>query len=361
MESYHASATPSVAPRAKLLPFQYIASPPPTEVFKVILEHCGVGGTFAPGVRQLSLWSGVSRGLITDCLRQIAEKGWILYDGRNITLLRHPDEDDASDRSGDRSHCDESEEVIDQVIDQATATPARDRSGDRSRAASPILAAVQRVALRQNGHGPSDRSPDRSGLTDSDPPLDPPMVHDYLTATSPVVVERVSTTGGSGGSLRDDRSIDRSHPAAQIMAELGADGAIIADAFLARPGWTPQQVRDRWAYDQRRIALSDGHLTEGVFFHALRCGQLAPAREGPQLDPAAYANRDGFTLGSAVPPEVESIRDHAARLLPAPTAATHRQYITDWLFVQDRLGQGDSDDEALAALATHRQRSRGGP
>ncbi len=329
MESYHASATPSVAPRAKLLPFQYIASPPPAEVFKVILEHCGVGGTFAPGVRQLSLWSGVSRGLITDCLRQIAEKGWILYDGRNITLLRHPDEDDASDRSGDRSHCDESEEVIDQVIDQATATPARDRSGDRS--------------------------------PDSDPPLDPPMVHDYLTATSPVVVERVSTTGGSGGSLRDDRSIDRSHPAAQIMAELGADGAIIADAFLARPGWTPQQVRDRWAYDQRRIALSDGHLTEGVFFHALRCGQLAPAREGPQLDPAAYANRDGFTLGSAVPPEVESIRDHAARLLPAPTAATHRQYITDWLFVQDRLGQGDSDDEALAALATHRQRSRGGP
>ena len=66
MESYHASATPSVAPRAKLLPFQYIASPPPAEVFKVILEHCGVGGTFAPGVRQLSLWSGVSRGLIDE-------------------------------------------------------------------------------------------------------------------------------------------------------------------------------------------------------------------------------------------------------------------------------------------------------
>jgi hypothetical protein len=133
------------------------------------------------------------------------------------------------------------------------------------------------------------------------------------------------------------------------MAELGAESAIIADAFQARPDWTPQQVRDRWAYDQRRIAASDGHLTEGVFFHALRCGQLAPSRSSPQLDPAAYAGDYGYLLGDGKA-EGNPIRDRAERITP-PTISG-----ADFLFVMQRLALGDSDEQALASLAARRRR-----
>ena len=141
------------------------------------------------------------------------------------------------------------------------------------------------------------------------------------------------------------------------MAELGAEMAIIADALQARPDWTPQQVRDRWAYDQRRIAASDGKLTEGVFFHALRCGQLAPARQTPQLDPAAYADRDGFVLGSDVSDQAgdESPHDRAARLVPA--SPTDRYAGQDFVWMQGQLYiQRWTDAQALAALAERRRR-----
>jgi len=148
--------------------------------------------------------------------------------------------------------------------------------------------------------------------------------------------------------------------AAQIMAELGADPRVIADALAARQDWSPQQVRDRWDYDQRRIAASDGRLSEGVFYHALRCGQLAPQRPGHELDPESYVGDSAFVLGGHAPPPdaPESIRDHAARLLEAPTAETHSAYIRDWMFVQGRLGQGDSDQEALSALDAYRKAVR---
>jgi len=164
-------------------------------------------------------------------------------------------------------------------------------------------------------------------------------------------------------------------PAAQLMAELGANPKIIRLAYEARPDWTPQQVRQRWEYDQRRIAASDGALHEGVFFTALRSGEMAPARADPAapLNPAAYAGDSLYRLGSDVrgldpPPDAadlrssdlappaadepppESVGDHARRLLPTDASTA------DWVFVQTRLARGDSDDGALAALAERRRR-----
>jgi len=159
------------------------------------------------------------------------------------------------------------------------------------------------------------------------------------------------------------------------MAELGANPKIIRLAYEARPDWTPQQVRQRWEYDQRRIAASDGALHEGVFFTALRSGEMAPARADPAapLNPAAYAGDSLYRLGSDVrgldpPPDAadlrssdlappaadepppESVGDHARRLLPTDASTA------DWVFVQTRLARGDSDDGALAALAERRRR-----
>jgi hypothetical protein len=136
------------------------------------------------------------------------------------------------------------------------------------------------------------------------------------------------------------------------MSELGANPTIIRAAYAARPDWTPQQVRDRWDYDQRRIAASDGRLTEGIFFTALKSGELAPARPDPTapLDPQSYAGRADIMLGSDLPPPdaPESIGDIARRLLP-PDAST-----ADWVFVQSRLVRHDSEAGALAALAARR-------
>jgi hypothetical protein len=138
------------------------------------------------------------------------------------------------------------------------------------------------------------------------------------------------------------------------MAEYGAEPAIIADAFQSRPDWTPQQVRERWDYDQRRIRASDGKLYEGVFFHALRRGELAPPHDRP-LNPADYADDPGVLLGSQPPPgpdAPESIGDHARRILPRDASTA------DWVFIQSQLVRHVSDEAALAALAARRSAGR---
>lgn len=145
------------------------------------------------------------------------------------------------------------------------------------------------------------------------------------------------------------------------MAEFGAHRKVVAKALLIVPPWTAQEVRDRWDYDQRRIAASDGELTEGVFFEALMAGQRVPKRSGSQLDPAAYADRDGFKLGSDTSDQGdgESLHDRAARLVPA--SPTDRYAGQDFVWMQGQLRmQGWTDEQALAALADRRRR-RGAP
>jgi hypothetical protein len=371
MVVYHETLSGTVTPRT-LGPYEFIATPPQQLVLNAILDQCGVGECISPGVRGLAEQAGVSRGLITDCLRTLAQDGWIDYDGRSIILLRDPSSDESSDRSGDRSACDEAEnepeEVIDQVIDHYIAADLSDRSGDRSPEHSPLLAAVKRIATRWNEDRPlsgeSDRSGDRS----------PHMVHDQVTTTGLVVVHESSTTGGSGGKA--DRSGDRSHSAAQVMAEpyrdnpialllaelLPPPGRSVLERVLAARNWTPQQIRDRYEFDQARIDASGGKLHIGIFWTALMAGELAPPRADPErpLDPAAYADRDGFKLGSDMSDQDDSLYARANRLLPPVTPETIRTAGADLAFVLEQLGMGKSDDQVRAALVVRAQR-RGTP
>lgn len=313
-----------------LRPYQFIGTPVTTLVLDAIVDHCQVGGCITPGVRGLAAWADVSLGVVSDCLKVLVKDGWISYDGRVIMLLRHPDRcTDQTSPQGDRRV-----DQNDRCIDQESADRCIDQDVFRSTLPNSDI----------------DRRVDQ---------FERDMV---LTTTRILESESEVAVVDSGGMQGGDQRADRSQGAAQLMAELGANPKIIADAYAARADWTAQQVRARWEYDQKRIAASDGKLNEGVFFTALRGGELAPARPDPTqpIPVAAYADDPGFALGSDTSPPgaAESIRDHAARLLPPPTAATHREYIRDWMFVQGRLGSGDSDSAALAALSQHRSAVR---
>src|SRR5205085_4713409 len=74
-----------------------------------------------------------------------------------------------------------------------------------------------------------------------------------------------------------------------------------------RPDLTARQVQDTGAWHQWRRERSGGRLGEGVFFHAIRRGQLhaAPEREGADgvIDVSKYtsgAYGDLFRRGSDV-------------------------------------------------------------
>jgi hypothetical protein len=310
-ESYHTDSSASRADETlrstvgiTLRAYEFVGTPPITLILYAIARCCRAGGCITPGVRVLADLAGVSPGIVSPCLYTLADDGWIAYDGRVIMLLIDPAQ--PSDHDGDRSF-DRSEPI--------------DLGRDRFEGDMVLTTANE------------------------------------SESTNLVVVESQIPCGAE-----NDQRVDHPPPAAQIMAELGANPRIIREAYESRPDWTPEQVRQRWAYDQRRIAAGGGKLTEGVFFTALRSGELAPVRPDPTqpLDPQSYAADGAYQLSSSAtdPPEVESIRDHASRLLPPPTAATHRQYIADWLFLQGRLGAGDSDEDAVRALADYRKAVR---
>ena len=93
-----------------------------------------------------------------------------------------------------------------------------------------------------------------------------------------------------------DQLSDRLHPAVQVLTELGAHETIIAEALAARPDLTARQVQDTWAWHQWRRERSGGRLGEGVFFHAIRRGQLhaAPQSEGA----GGVIDVDAYTSGA---------------------------------------------------------------
>lgn len=158
------------------------------------------------------------------------------------------------------------------------------------------------------------------------------------------------------------------HPIAHLLAELGQQpGPGVLDRVLAARRWTAAEVRDRWAYDNERIARSGGRLTWGVFWTALLAGQLAPKNGATGLNPADYADNPLYRMGSdtagltdappgdiATPSDVddESPSQAARRLLPE-----YAPY-DDWIFVTCRLACGDSEPTALAELAQHRRARR---
>jgi len=269
MEVYHTTATETItasegSQQVRPIRFlEYVVVPPIRLVLDAILAHVGVGGSMAPGIRQLGEWSGVTLGLITDCLRQLDDMGIITYDGRTIMLLRDPDAAPETDRSADRSAADESNDL----------TRESDRSPDRS--------LCDKSADRANTR-PSSGARVIDHLIDQEiPPHTPPMVYIHATAADSAAAHESLPRGGMQGGGTPDRSPDRS-PAAAALADLGANETIIAAALRALPDLTPQQVADTHAWHAWRRERSGGRMGEGTFFTAITEGHI----HGPPPDPA---------------------------------------------------------------------------
>lgn len=278
-----------------------------------------------------------------------ADVAWFTEQLADSSLITRPtDEDESTDQAADR---DQSDDQIDQQADRDQSFDRidqdvdRDQRVDRVESISPLISAVRRRLPHQDAERESDQPVDRFVSTNGHPPHTPPMVHETHEQQQPVVVlSTESTNGGSGGSARIDQRPD--HPAALILRELGADDAIIADALTARPDLTPEQVRARWAYDEQRIAQSGGRLTVGVFFHAIRRGQLAPRDPLAAIDPAEYRNQPGFLVGDDDQdgPGRDPVWERALALAPPGLDGLSFEF----LLVQ--LAQGASDEQALDAL-----------
>lgn len=322
-EVYHTSDT------AQSNPYAYTVVPPIGELLTIICEDRSVGGCFRPGNRWLANRMGYrSASQIPYLLSQLACDGWISYDSTSgvIMLLRDPrePETDQAIRSPDRSMeqitddtFDDDSVVID-PIDRDIALPDAECTSDQLSRSIPQRMEDSCLAAADSE---SDSAAARYKYHAAQKPISPP-----------------------------------DHPAALILAELGTAPKLIAKALAKRPDLTPEQIRATWSHFEPRIKAE--LCTAGAFHAAISNGQLHAAPPDPDrpLDPATYANKPGFALGSDLPPpdEPESIRDRAARLLPPPTADTLKTYTRDWMFVQGRLGAGDSDEQALTALAQYR-------
>lgn len=312
------------APR-RLGAYEFIATPPIQLILNAIADHCGVGGTIRPGVRRLAAWANyASAGRISPILDQLAADGWIAYDPSTglITLLEDPHDGAITER--------------DRWTDSA---PITERDRDEALSDGIDTAITER---------------DRSAQCMED--------HDLTTSSKkPVVVSKIPC-GGESIPIRD-------HPILLLLNELGATpGPGVFVRGMAARDWTPQQIRDRWEFDQQRIADSRGKWHIGIFWTAFIAGELAPQRPDPTrpIDPLAYAGDPLYRLGSdvtglpAAPPGASSADagadetpyHEACRILPPDASAEDRA------FVACRLVCGDSPAVALAELEQHRKRVR---
>lgn len=168
------------------------------------------------------------------------------------------------------------------------------------------------------------------------------------------VVVAVSDSGGVRGG-------DHAPPAAHLLAELGADPKIIASALRKRPDLMPEQVRATWQYCQQRIAESNGKLNSGIFFHAMKQGQIHAAPPDPDrpIPVEDYAQQPGYTRGSDTAPQTDAEKQATAY------ADAHWRAVDllgkgapfrEMAIIVEALVAGDSDAAALAALEAHRKR-----
>lgn len=319
-EVYHTSETAPALPSGN--PYAYEVIPPIGRLLTIICANLRVGGCFRPGNRQLAIWAKYqSAGHIPNLLDQLACDGWITYDreSRLITLLRDPAEGSVIPSMDQRS--------LDGIDSEETdLIPSRDRDFGQQDAETESIPSRDQLAQRMED----------SCLAAAD--------HDSESAAArykiPCAAEMIPS---------------QDHPIALLLAELDkTPGRGVLEKVLVRD-WTPQEIRDRHEYDEARKRI-DPAKTDGIFWTALMAGERAPARPDPNrpLDPYGYADKDGFVLGSNLSPP-ESLRDRALKLLPPPTAETHSSHTRDWMYLQSRLSQGDSDEQALAALAAHRK------
>jgi hypothetical protein len=344
MEGYHGSVSSTDTPR--LRPYEFIARPAIALVLEAIARRCDVGESFSPGVRSLARWAGLSSaGMISPILRQLEADGWIARteDGA-ITLLISPDQD------------------TDHLADQQPDHPP-DQSPDRPVRRQPINALIgqgDRTGIPKNGDPPADQRADRFEALHGIMSYEQQQDRGEIAAATRIMIPCPPET---------DQRADRLPAAAHVLAELGADWAIIADALAARPDLAPEQVRSTWAWHQMRIGASGGRLTEGVFFHAIRRGQLHDPPPDPErpVDWSRYAGQEGYAVGDPDPasgagdgagapaPTDESPQDVARRIAP--------DWIDghDWQFLIAQIAQGATAEEALAALHQRKRPRRGGP
>lgn len=326
-------------PPRPLGPYEWVATPPIQLILNAICELLVVGGSAAPGVRQLAEIAGVSRGMVSDNLRQLAIDGWIAYDGRYITLLRHPDE----------AH-DQSDVHPDEVIDQSDvrSDQAIDQSDVHSAATMPALA-PRRVLVPDVALSESARPTDRSRPSDSPPPYNPPMEYIHVAATAAAATQR-NSIGGSGGPSQNDQPAD--HPAAAVMRQYGADGKIVNKALMARPDYTPDQVHALWAWQEQRRAQNP-NLGPGIFFTSLAAGQLAPTARSAAVDWAAYKRKEAAALAAPAdeppPTDLGAATEQARRLAPDATPDELAVMAAD-------LVEGLSEQAVLDWLAERRAR-----
>lgn len=310
-------------------PYEFIATPPIQLILNAIRAHCGVGGTIRPGVRRLAAWANyASAGRVSPMLDQLAADGWISYDPSTglIMLLEEPNAA-ITDRDQRVENEDESPVITRRDQDDSGVITPRDHWND-----SEAITPRDRDAWQQDAELEAITRRDRSA----------PRMDDHVLGAA---TENQESAAAKYNIPCSPESITpRDRPIALLLAELEkTPGPGVLERVLAARDWTPQQIRDRWEYDQERIRNSGGKLGEGVFWSALLSGQLAPQRPDP-------ANAwQGLAPPDDDPPE-ESLHERARRICP-DGASGH-----DFRFLVIQLGQEMSDDAALAALTEQQKR-----
>jgi hypothetical protein len=309
-------------PTRPLGAYEFIATPPIQLILNAIRAHCGVGGTIRPGVRRLAAWANyASAGRISPMLDQLAADGWILFDPTTglITLLEDPSPaiTERDQWAGDDT---ESPAITerDHWKDSAAITP-RDR--DLAQQDAESLAITER-----------DRST--------------PRMEDHVLVAATENQESAAAKYNNIPCSSPESITRRDRPAALLLAELGTNRKLIAQAFIARPDLTPEQVRATWAYFEPRVAA--GRCEAGAFHAAIASGQIHAAPPDPASDWHGLAPPDDDP-----DPPGESLHERARRICPDGVSGH------DFRFLVLQLGEpGITDSEALAALAERQQPRR---
>jgi len=307
-------------------PYAYEVIPPIGRLLSAITDQLSIGGCFRPGNRQLADCLGyASAGHIPNLLSQLACEGWIDYDPdtRLITLLRDYRADPAIPPMDQRSR----DPIAGSDDDDSALIPPMDRDFPQQYAETRSIPPRDQLAQRMEDHV---------------------FVAAVLDSESAAARSKIPCAADSIPPM-DHRVV--------LLSELGTAPKLIAKALTKRPDLTPEQIRGTWAHFEPRIKA--GLCSAGAFHAAIANGQIhaAPPDPAAPIDPQSYAGREAIMLGSDLPPE-ETIRDRALILAGQPTAETIGSYSRDVVFLQCRLGMGDSDADALHALAEHRTQVR---
>lgn len=302
----------------------YVVIPAITLLLEAIAANCAVGGSFAPGVRQLAEWANISQGIVSSNLWRLHGDGWISYDGHVIRLLR----------SIDRS-IDQADDAIDRSIDQAPPDAidppiATDRSIDRSVPST----TADRDATPKTTARRSDRSIDRSL---------PHMVYHDLAAAAESKISAAAISLKLPCADENDRSIDRS-PTDLLLVELGCESAALRAEILAHyPDLTPAQLSEQWALAQERERDGYAGNARRLLFGTLRNGGWLYGRTVDRTQPVTAAD-----LPPPLEPDQQAMHAayHRARGL-APPGLPHA-LMSELIYA---LLDGATDDQARDLIA----------